>query len=107
MNSAPNRTIRCSVEGAEQLPQELGGEGDICSTMEAAALPALRDAGIAASTVVILVKVKSPYRISAIAESNGTSLGEQKVGISDRPLNKSAIEMLARAVAGQLSKLRH
>ena len=105
MTSTSPQAISCSVEGKDKLPPEIGGEEGICTAIGSAALPALQSAGIAPASFAVAVSVTSEHGMSATASVNGRALPEQKVGISDRPLNARAVQMLAAAVAGELEKL--
>ena len=105
MTSTTAQGISCSVEGGEKLPPDIGGEDGVCETIGSAALPALQSAGIAPTSLAVAVRVTSEHQMSATASVNGRALAEQKVGISDRPLNERAVQMLAAAVAGELGKL--
>lgn len=105
MSSTSAEQLRCIVQGEEKLPAEVGGEAAVCSAIERAAAPALQSAGLSPAAVSISVEVKSQYRISAVPAVGGRSLPEQHVGISDRPLNARAIDMLANAIAAELAKL--
>jgi hypothetical protein len=105
MNSVSQSGLRCVVDGEEKLPPEVGGPVRLCAAIERAALPQLQNAGIAPVTVAVRVTVKSSSRISAVASIGDRALPEQNVGISDRPLNVRAVDMLAQAVAGQLAKV--
>jgi hypothetical protein len=106
MNSATGSRISCTVEGAEKLPSEIGGEEAVCAALERAAAATLRQAGVAPSALSVSVNVRSAYRISAVASLDGKTIPEQQVGISDRELNARAIDMLAQAVAAELGKAR-
>lgn len=105
MGTMADPALRCTVAGAEALPGEIGGSEAVCAAIERAAAPAIKRAGISASSVAVAVAVKSPSRLSAIASVGERSLPEQHVGISDRPINARAIDMLARAVAAQIEQL--
>lgn len=106
MNNTAGETIRCSVIGAEKLPSEVGGADAVCSALAAAAVPAARSAGISESALSVTVTVSSPSVATAVATVGTVALPEQTVGVSDRDLSKSAIEMLARALASQISSTR-
>lgn len=106
MSSTSTEQLRCAVQGEEKLPPEVGGEGAVCSAMKRAVEPVLQQSGVSAAVVSVSVEVKSEYRISAIASVGGRALPEQHVASTDRVLNPRAIDMLARAVASELSKLQ-
>lgn len=103
MNRTPGEGIRCTVAGEEMLAQELGGEKAVCSAIERAAAPALQRSGIPAAEVAVSVRVATPYAITATVSVRGKTFPEQRIDISDRPLNQRSIDMLGQAVASQLS----
>lgn len=105
MSSTSTGQLRCVVQGEDLLPPELGGQAAVCSAIQQAATPVLQRAGIAPAAVSVSVQVTSQSTISATASVGGTSRPEQHVATSDRLLNPGAIDMLARAVASDLSKL--
>jgi len=105
MSRTDQSQIRCTVEGADNLPPEIGGSAEICDAIVRAATPVLDDTAAAPSNVSVTVTVRSQYLISAAVSAGGVRIPEQKVGIVDRKLNSRAIEMLAQAVATQLGKL--
>lgn len=105
MNSTSTEQLRCVVQGEEKLPAEIGGGGAVCSAITRASAPVLQRGGVAPGTVSVSVEVISPYRISATPSVGGRTLPEQHVGISDRPLNARALDMLGQAIAAELSKL--
>ncbi len=105
MTPTSDQSICCAVVGAEKLPAGLGGESAVCAAITAAAAPALRQSGVSPSAVTITVQVKSNSWISALPEVNGKALYELKVASSDSSLNSRSIDMLATAVAAELSKL--
>ncbi len=104
MSPTSDRPIQCAVEGADKLPAEIGGEPAICATIAAAVLPALERSGVSPSAVSLSVRVKSDSHISTVASISGTRLAEQNVAISDRALTSGAIDMLAQALAAELSR---
>ena len=106
MNSISAEGLRCSVQGEEKLPAELCGEPAICAAIAGAALPELERSGIAPDSVAVTVTVGSPFLMSAAVSVGDRDLPEQKVGISDRPLNARAVKMLADAVARALATSR-
>jgi hypothetical protein len=97
--------INCTVQNADKLPPQLGGEAAICSIMANILLPSLHQAGLASSALALFVNVKSESRISAVASVNGKPMPEQNVASSDRSLSAGAIEMLAQGVAREVAKL--
>lgn len=104
MNRTPGEGIRCTVAGDEMLAQELGGGPAICFAIERAAGPVLQRSGIPPSEVTVSVRVATPYAITATVSVQGKAFPEQRIDISDRPLNQRSIDMLGQAVASQLSK---
>lgn len=105
MNRTESARIDCTVENPANLPAELGGPDAVCAAIEKAALPALQSAGIAPSELKVSVKAQSSHQLSATASAGSFRIAEQKVGISDRALNRRAVDMLARAIASELEKL--
>ena len=103
MTSTTGQTIACTVEGADKLPDGLGGEQGVCAAIAEAAIPAARKAGVAPAAVSVSVRVKSRSQISAVVTAAGRPRPEQTVASSDRVLNSAAIRMLARAVATSIS----
>lgn len=98
MGTTSGPAIRCTVEGAEKLPRELGGSDGVCATITRA----LAAKGIDAESASVTVEVKSDSIMSATATIAGRAFPAQTVGVSDRSLNPRAVEMLAAAVAGQV-----
>lgn len=105
MTTSSSERMSCSVEGAEKLPRALGGQSGICSVIEKALAPAIAGGGIPYSAVSVKVEVKSDSRISAVASVSGKLLPEQNVATSDRALNAAALQMLANALAAEVTKL--
>lgn len=103
MNSVSSQSFRCTVEGESKLPPKLGGEAGVCGSIADTVIPALQRAGIPPNSVAVTVRVKSASRISAVPSIDEQTLPEQHVGISDRPLNARAVQMLADAVARELA----
>lgn len=102
MKSHPTEYPACVVQGEENLPPEIDA-GAICSAIQRASAPVLQRTGLSSAAVSVLVKVKSKFALSATATVGGNALREHNVGISDRPLNQRAVDMLANAVAAELS----
>jgi hypothetical protein len=98
-----SEAIRCSVDLAANLPREIGGPDAVCAAISEAALPALRRAGIPASAMSVKVRVVSDHRISGVASLDGRDLPEHVIDVADRSLNRRAIEMLAAAMAAEVS----
>ena len=103
MTSSPGHHISCTVEGEDKLPPGIGGQA-ICAAIESAAAPVLQKAGIAASAVTVLVRIRSQHTASAAASVDGKSLAEQHVASSDHPLAAGSIAMLADGVAKELAR---
>lgn len=103
MSPTSSQQLRCVVQGEEKLPPELGGADAVCSAIERASAPVLQRSG-ANPSVSVNVQVLSAFAASAVVTVGAERLPEQRVDISDRPLNARTIDMLARAVAAQLSK---
>jgi len=104
MASTRPETIRCSVQLATNLPAEIGGPDAVCAAVNQAALPVLKRAGIDASAMSVEVRVVSNHRIAAVASLSGRQLPEHVIDVADRTLNRRAIEMLAAAMAAEVSK---
>ena len=100
-NSGP--LIHCTVEGAEKLPSEVGGEGAVCSAIAAAAAGTLKQAKLSPADLSVAVTVKSDSLISAVPSVRGKPLAEQNVATSDRALNANALNMLGNAVANAIA----
>ena len=105
MSRTSETGLRCTVEGAQNLPAELDGPDSVCAAIEKAAISALQGAGIEPAQVSVSVTVQSQYRISATASAGPRTIPEQKVGITDRTLNSRSVDMLARAIALELKRL--
>lgn len=102
MTSIPVQEIGCVVQGEEKLPSEIEADA-ICSAIRSASAPVLQRTGLSPTAVSVLVKIKSEFGLSATATVGGRALREHNVAISDRPLNMRAVDMLANAVAAELS----
>lgn len=84
----------CRVTGGEKLPPDSGGAAGICAAVEraiAATAPTLQ--------VSVEVRVLSNSALSASIVTNGRKLPDQNFAISDRALNRGAIERFAQAIA--------
>ena len=103
MASTRAETIGCSVQQAANLPAEIGGPDAVCAAITEATRPALQRAGISASQLSVQVRVVSDHRIAAVASLGGRQLPEHVVDVADRTLNRRAIEMLAAAMAAEVS----
>lgn len=104
MNSTSSEQLHCVVRGEERLPPDVGGAEAVCSAIKRASAPVLQRAGASPASVSITVDVQSAFTISAVTTVGGRALPVQRVDISDRPLNRRTIDMLAQAVAAELSK---
>ena len=90
----------CTVSGAELLPPETGGADALCAAIAAARGPAGKASRVA-------VRVLSPHMIAAVQTlPDGTQLPEVKTARSDRPLGRNNFDMLATALADQLTAPR-
>lgn len=86
--------LSCTVFGADKLPPEIGA--DVLCT-------AIRTAAGANSGGAVVLRVKSPYAVSAtVTDRGGRKLPEIGTAIADRTLNRRSIEMLATEIARQL-----
>lgn len=90
----------CIVSGADKLTADIGGAGAICSAIRAAA--GEKSPGTA---FVVEVRVESASAIAArITVKDGRTLPEQKMAVSDRPLNPASIERFAAAIADAVAR---
>jgi len=107
MNSpnAPADAVHCSVEFAGKLPAGLT-ENAVCEAIRQTAAPALESARLAPASLSVKVRVESDSKVVATATLAGKALPEHRVAISDRALNVSAIQMLARAIAAEVASAR-
>jgi hypothetical protein len=91
----------CQVSGAGKLPAELGGADGLCAEIARALQP------VSPKPAAVAVTVASPYLASAsVTLADGQKLETIKVGNSDRPLNRRAIQMLAEGIATQVAARR-
>lgn len=102
MTSTPSEQLRCIVQGADKLPEGIGAE-TICTAIRRATEPVLQRHGLSPDSVAVSVEVRSESGFSATPSVGGTALRERHVVTSNRPLTQSAVDMLARAVAAELS----
>ena len=93
-----SKSPRCTLSGPDALVAELGGVDAICATVD----QAIASAGAQAS---VRVELLNPHAAVAQATVAGRTLPERRIDVSDRPLNRRAIESLAKAVANQLRAL--
>lgn len=88
----------CQVSGARKLPADLGGADALCAAVGKAI------SAVSPKPGAIEVSVLSPYLISArVTLADGRHLPTIKVGSSDRPLGRRAIQMLADSIAAQIA----
>jgi hypothetical protein len=100
MTSSNAQSDRCQVIGGDKLPAETGGAGQICASIEAAA--AARAPGVGYSVAVTVV---SDYMLAArVRMADGKSLPEQKLAVSDRKLNRRAIDRFADAIGEAIGR---
>ena len=104
MTSTSTEELRCTVEGEDKLPGNIGAE-TICSAIRRAAAPALRSAALSPADVSVSVQVTSQHTLTGAATVGGTKLPENHVATMDRPLTERAVGMLADGIAAELSKL--
>ena len=93
MTSMHQPRIQCRVVGGEKLPASVGGAAALCAAIEraAAASPTLHFS--------VVVKVLGQSRLSAsLTTADGKILPEQKYAISDRSLDKPAIDRFASSL---------
>lgn len=97
--------VHCSVQRAEKLPAGLT-ESAVCEAVRQAAAEELKRARLAPGSLAVKISVESDTKVIATATLNGKTLPEHRVAISDRVLNVSAIQMLARAIAADIAPVR-
>jgi hypothetical protein len=96
MNKSAGELGHCRVIDGQKLPAELGGEQSLCTAIAQALRPGV------ANGAAIEVNVVSPYLLSAtVTMADGRMLPAIKVGSSDRPLSRRAVQMLADSIAAQ------
>jgi hypothetical protein len=96
MDGPSANELSCTVIGAQKLPAEIGGANGLCA--------AIRTAAGANSGGAVVLRVKSPYSVTAaVTDRGGRKHPEIGASISDRTLNRKAVEMLAREIARQLA----
>ena len=87
--------LSCTVVGAEKLPPHIGGADTLCN--------AIRTAAGANSGGAVVLRVKSPYSITAtVTDRDGRKHPQIGASIADRTLNRRSVEMLATQIAKQL-----
>ncbi|WP_310468532.1 hypothetical protein [Sphingomonas sp.] len=103
MNSASTTQLGCTVSGGELLPPETGGADALCDAIRAAA----QEAGAATAGARVEVRVINAYGAAAtVTAPDGRTFPPIEVSISDRPLNRGTIGMLAREIARRLAQPR-
>jgi hypothetical protein len=105
MTPPTSGSIRCSVEGAERLPEGITDK-TICDAVRGSAEPALQQGGFARDSLSVVVTVASATKLVAAAQLAGKPLPEHRVAISDRTLNAQAVAMLANAIAAEIASTR-
>lgn len=106
MNTPPASDVQCTVQGSEKLPAELGGAAGICRAIEEAVASTSGHGGYPAGTAVV-VQVRSPNAMAAtVTGPTGRTLPEIGVTISDRTLNRHAVNSLAQQIAQQIAQSR-
>jgi hypothetical protein len=96
MSESTGKLARCRVIDSGKLPAELGGERELCAAIAQALHSDV------ANGMAIEVRVLSPYLLSAtVTIADGPTLPAIKVGSSDRPLSRRAVQMLADSIAAQ------
>jgi len=96
----PNSGPGCTVDGSELLPAAAGGADSICAAIGEAARS--RAPGI---SFTVEVRVLSASALTAVVRlSDGRTLPEQKMAVSDRQLNPASIERFAAAIAAEIGK---
>lgn len=88
---------RCTVEGGELLPPESGGAAALCADIEAAT------ASLPVPTTVS-VRVASSSLLAANVTVDGRVLPEIKMARSDSPLDRSAFQRFAKAIASAAAR---
>ena len=91
----------CQVSGAQKLPADLGGAESLCATVGQAL------GTISPKPRAVEVNVVSSFLVSAtVTLPDGRRLPAIKVGSSDHPLGRRAIQMLAKSIAAQVARQR-
>jgi hypothetical protein len=89
---------RCTVSGPDTLVSALGGADALCAIIQ-------RATASSGAQAFVRVELLNPHAAVARTTVAGRALPERRIDISDRPLNRRAIESLAKAVADQLNAL--
>jgi hypothetical protein len=92
MNTAGERSPRCTVQGGELLPLASGGADALCAEIEAATADLSKP-------ITVSVRVLKPQLLAATVTVEGRILPEMKMARADRPLDRSAFERFAKSIA--------
>ena len=80
------------------MPADTGGADAVCAAIERALQ------AVSPKPAAVEVRVVSPYLLSAtVVLADGRRLPPVKVGSSDRPLGRRAVQMLAESIAAQVA----
>jgi hypothetical protein len=96
---ATDTSNQCSVVAGEKLAATSAGAALLCSEVERAIASAAPGASYR-----VQIKVLSPSRLVAILVVNGRTLPEQHFAITDRELNRGAIERFAHLLGLEVAK---
>jgi hypothetical protein len=97
MGTASN-PAHCTISGPDALVSALGGVDALCAIIQ-------RATASSGAQAFVRVELLNPHAAVARTTVAGRALPERRIDISDRPLNRRAIESLAKAVADQLNAL--
>ena len=99
MGSANVQHKRCEVLNSQALPADAGNADEICAAIETAAGSLAPGAGYSVEVrVVSASSLAATVRLAA-----GEVLPERKLAISDRKLNRSAIQRFAQSIGQQIA----
>jgi hypothetical protein len=99
MNTKSHLTSHCHIMGDHMLPSSVGGGAAVCTEIEQAVVSVAPNVAYTAEVTVL-----SPSRLAAALVVNGRPLPEQRFAITDRELNRGAIERFAHALAIEVAK---
>jgi len=99
MTNASSAAPHCTVGGPEALVSALGGADAVCAMIAGATA----GSGPQATVHVELLNAHAAVAQATVA---GRKLPERRIDVSDRALNRRAIESLAKAVAAQLDEVK-
>lgn len=100
MNTVEGQPVRCEVLNGHALPADAGNADDVCAVIKAAV-----SSLAPAANYSVEVRVLSPTSLAATVRLEaGQILPEQKLTISDRQLNRSAIQRFARTIGKQIAE---